>query len=112
MKATLVYVRGCIAIFLCQILFGKVSFAQYNYQWQTDGTVNTTVIAGNKLYIGGTFGYVGAYSGGLAVTDDVNGVWDAAWPLVNNDVFSILPDGTGGFFIGGGFTKVAGVPRD
>jgi hypothetical protein len=82
--------------------------AQYDYKWQTDGTVNTTVIANNTLYIGGTFSYAGQYTGNLAVLDNNTGLHDPSWPVVNGDVNTIVPDGSGGWYIGGAFTLVGG----
>lgn len=100
---------GLMAILLT-LIFNKLP-AQDNYNWQTDGTVNTTVIANNTLYIGGSFSYVGRYIGCGVVVDNSNGLWDASWPAVNDQVNTVITDGNGGWFIGGSFTKVGGVLR-
>src|SRR5687767_15995156 len=70
----------------------------------TDGQVNAAVVSGNTLYVGGTFRRVGtAVGSGVPIhsgTGDVSG----AFPKVaGGGVFAVVPDGSGGWYIGGSF---------
>ena len=94
-----------------------------------DNTVAAMALAGEKLYIGGgftsatdrstlyiggDFTYVGpATGGGIAINADpaapANDQPDYAYPAVNGVVHAVLPDGAGGWYIGGQFSKVGNV---
>src|SRR5580765_8528935 len=76
----------------------------------TDGTVLAIAQVGNTVYIGGTFSYVGPASGACAPLDKDTGA-PLALPKVSGTVNAALPDGAGGWFLGGSFTQVAGVAR-
>ncbi|WP_157592035.1 PQQ-binding-like beta-propeller repeat protein [Solirubrobacter soli] len=77
----------------------------------TDGLV-TSLLAGpgNVMYLGGTFSSVAKRTGHW-VRFDASGARDAAWPEVDGSVRAVVPDGGGGWFIGGAFTHVAGQRR-
>src|SRR5215470_16357233 len=82
----------------------------------TNGQVNAAVLAGIPplLYIGGDFSAVRPYSGhGVVLDADPThpGTADAAFPQVDGDVFAVLPDGAGGWYIAGAFTSIGGVPQ-
>jgi predicted small secreted protein len=79
--------------------------------WTTNGSVDTITLADDNIYIGGTFSYVGLSTGNLAAIDTNSGTPDTSFPRVAGQVLAIAPDGTGGWFIGGSFTAVRGVPR-
>lgn len=49
--------------------------------------------------------------GGGASLDAGSGAPDLAFPSVNGNVNAAVADGAGGFYIGGNFTLVGGVPR-
>ncbi len=52
------------------------------------------------------------YTGSGVPLDASTGLPAAAYPTVENgDVFCVIPDGSGGWFIGGSFTTVGGVAR-
>src|SRR5262245_43782745 len=73
--------------------------------------VNTSIIAGNPpvLYIGGAFTAVRAYTGnGVALDANPShtGAVDPDFAQVAGDVFAVLPDGAGGWYIVGSFTSV------
>jgi hypothetical protein len=78
---------------------------------RTNGLVRSTVLSGNTLYIGGQFTQVGPASGGWLPIDATTGVLVSGFPKVGGAVQSFAPDGAGGWFIGGAFTAVGGVPR-
>ena len=80
----------------------------------TNGAVNATALspAGDVLYIGGQFTYVGPMIGSWAAIDNATGQPVAPLPLVGGgSVSAAAPDGAGGWYIGGEFTAVMGVPR-
>lgn len=80
--------------------------------WTTNGNVSAMAVAGNTLYIGGSFTYVGPQTGTWSVLDPVTGAVDSAWPTVNGTVFAMVSDGAGGWYIGGSFTRVGTLTRN
>ncbi|MFL6158407.1 MAG: beta strand repeat-containing protein [Marmoricola sp.] len=80
-----------------------------------DGTVNATAAgAGSTTYVGGSFDTVGAPTGGSGLVSDsgtgsnVN-LASATAGATNGGVTATVPDGNGGYFLGGTFTQVKGV---
>ena len=70
--------------------------------WITNGAVDATAIGPDgTTYIGGNFTYVGPVTGCGAALDATSGARDTAFPLVNGHVYAAVPDGAGGFYIGG-----------
>ena len=83
----------------------------------TDGSVYATCYdETNKiLYIGGVFTYVGLYSGygiPLNTSDGKPAVDIATMPKVNGTIRCAIPDGSGGWYIGGSFTQVGSTTRN
>jgi hypothetical protein len=83
----------------------------------TDGPLNAVAVDGSgRTYLGGQFTQVGPRTGrGIKLT--TTGDQPAAgFPDVagNNNAFidAVVDDGAGGWFIGGDFTSVGGVPRN
>ncbi|HNW27210.1 MAG TPA: delta-60 repeat domain-containing protein, partial [Spirochaetota bacterium] len=78
----------------------------------TNGLVQAIAVAGDTVYIGGSFTRVGGYSYG-AIIDPVTGDIPAGVtpPIINGPVYTSIPDGTGGWYIGGAFTTVNGQAR-
>lgn len=82
-------------------------------QFVTDGSIDATALFGDTLYAGGSFSYVGRYTGGFArISQGGNLLMDGKWPRVNGTVYSLLPDGKGGVYIGGDFTRVGDSVRN
>ena len=79
--------------------------------YSPDGIVRDAAVAGDTLYVGGTFGFVGASPGTVAVLDKVAGAPDLSQPRFGNVVWTVIPDGVGGYFAGGAFSSVDGQPR-
>ncbi|GAB1351010.1 hypothetical protein MASR1M107_32250 [Ignavibacteriales bacterium] len=80
--------------------------------WMTNGVVNSVTQSGNTIYLGGTFDYVGKYSGNGGVINPETGEVDNAMPEVNGLIRCVISDGTGGWYIGGDFTKVGDFTRN
>ncbi|MBX0330470.1 Ig domain-containing protein [Oscillochloris sp. ZM17-4] len=78
--------------------------------WVTDGPVYSSVLSANgaTLYLGGQFKYLGPQTGSLASLSATNGSTQS-FPKVNGEVKTIVPDGSGGWFIGGNFMSVVDV---
>jgi len=77
----------------------------------TNGQVTVQAVRGNTLYVGGSFSYVGPVTGAGVPVDEVTGTVSPGFPRVNGTVMAAIPDGSGGWFIGGLFTDVGGSAR-
>lgn len=71
----------------------------------------TTTTAQGITYAVGSFSAAGAWTGGAArlATDDSS--LDRTFPQVVGNVETVIPDSSGGYYIGGSFTVVGGKPR-
>lgn len=79
--------------------------------WGTDGIVDAVVYANDLVYIGGNFTRVGPPTGGFAGVDLSSGQTLAPYALLNGVVHAQVPDGNGGWFIGGTFSSIQGQTR-
>ena len=79
--------------------------------WVTNGVVYAVSQVGNRVYVGGAFTQAGPNTGFGVALDPSSGGWAPGFPKINGTVLTALPDGSGGFYIGGDFTKVGGVTR-
>jgi len=77
----------------------------------TNGQVVTQVLRGNTLYIGGMFNFVGPVTGSGVPVDVTTGAPASGFPRVNGTVMAAIPDGAGGWFIGGQFVAVGASAR-
>jgi hypothetical protein len=80
--------------------------------WITNGAVYSMVNDADKLYLGGNFTYVGPnapYGVGL---NSVTGEPNVSFAKPNKVVRAVVPDGAGGWFIGGDFDLVNGQVRN
>lgn len=73
--------------------------------WITNGPVYALAQHNGKLYMGGDFTQVSPRTGGFVPTDSATGSVQS-WPQVNGAVYTIAPDDSGGFFVGGDFSRV------
>ena len=80
--------------------------------WVTDGAVRAIVHTANTIYIGGDFTYVGPNTGSGVPINTSTGAALSTFPRVNGEIRACLPDGSGGWFIGGNFTQVASYTRN
>lgn len=78
----------------------------------TDGTVYASVIANNTLYLGGNFSWLGAVTGSFVALDANTATRSTTVPRVDGAVNAAVSDGAGGWYLGGSFQNVAGVPRN
>lgn len=82
--------------------------------WVTNGTVRAATVHEQTLYIGGRFtrvapaaNFLGPWFGVSTTT----GVPVPRLPLADAAVLAIEPDGAGGYYVGGRFTRIGGVLR-
>jgi trimeric autotransporter adhesin len=80
--------------------------------WFTNGPVEAIAVANDKVYISGTFTQVCQYSGAWVPLDSSTGMPPPAYPKINGTINATCPDGNGGWYVGGAFTSVNGVPRN
>jgi RHS repeat-associated protein len=96
--------------------------------WVPDGgkrKIQAIESSGDRVYVGGDFTYLGPRTGpfvSLSGTDgsfdpsfpevaDVDRGIDVSYPRPESSVASIVSDGAGGWYIGGNFSHVGGLPR-
>jgi predicted small secreted protein len=79
--------------------------------WGTDGIVYAMARAGNTIYLGGAFMSIGPNTGGGVPLSANTGRARTHFPRVAGTVYAAIPDGSGGWYIGGEFVAVGGVPR-
>jgi hypothetical protein len=79
--------------------------------WVPNGPPIAAEVIGDKAYIAGSFTHVGPYTGAFPRIDRTSGEARRGWPDVTGTVWASTPDGAGGWFIGGDFTHVGGLPR-
>lgn len=108
--------KKLIAIFS---LFSSLSFAQIsptlnNALKPVNGYVFTAAVdtPGNRLFIGGSFRAYDPYFTSFVKASGVNLNEDRSWPMIKGGgVNVVIPDGSGGVYIGGSFDMVGGQTR-
>ena len=78
--------------------------------WVANGPVLAVVRSGSTIYVGGNFTQVGPAIGSGVPIDSASGV-PLGIPRVAGTVNAVASDGVGGWYVGGSFTHVGGVPR-
>ncbi len=80
--------------------------------WDVAGTINAVLATHNTVYVGGDFSYVAPKGRKVASVDVFTGETLSDFPpVLGSAINAITEDGNGGWFIGGNFTKVGGLPR-
>jgi putative cell wall-binding protein len=72
----------------------------------TNGFVRALQESATHTYIAGAFTLVGPYIGNAATFDRTSRALDHQFPIVAGTVEAMVPDGSGGWYIGGSFTSV------
>src|SRR5712691_1337588 len=78
----------------------------------TDGYVLSASYLEGTLYLGGLFNHVGRPCGGFAGVDAATGALVPSPTRVAGQVWAAIPDGSGGWYLGGFFSAVVGVRRN
>ncbi len=103
---------ACGAFFLCGSAIGTARAQVHDSaQWGTDAPVLAMLAAGDTLFIGGKFTSIGPVSGGGGILDLRSGKALRFSPKVAGRLRAALPDGHGGWYVGGTFSAIAGIPR-
>lgn len=81
--------------------------------WVTNGGVDAIAYPpdGATVYIGGAFNLVGPRTGSFVAINRSNGQIAGNFPRVDGEVYVSIPDGAGGLYIGGHFSRVGDVSR-
>jgi len=80
--------------------------------WVTDGRVYSITASGSTVYIGGDFSYVGPPNTGCGASlSEGTGSPIPPYVKANGRINAVVPDGSGGWFIGGEFTRIGGLVR-
>jgi hypothetical protein len=77
----------------------------------TNGDVNALARSNDTIFLGGDFTRIGPPTGGGVALDPVTGLRATQFPDVRGTGFALVPDGVGGYYIGGHFDAVGGLPR-
>jgi len=80
--------------------------------WVTNGPVNSIVYDASSIYIGGNFTQVGPRTGSAVEIDAGTAAVRQPYLQVQGAVYRVVPDGQGGWYLGGRFGSVKGVPRN
>ena len=78
----------------------------------TNGGIKAMATDGSTVYFGGGFSYVGPdvpYGVGI---NPSTGVVSTGFPRPDYIIKAVIPDGSGGWYIGGDFTSIGGVTRN
>ena len=115
--------RVSVLAMLCCLLAGAKAVAGPlpagpDRTFVTDGDVTAIQRLGNTVYIGGNFGRVGPATGPGVPLSTASASRDTAFPPISGvpsvnamEVKAAVPDGSGGWFVGGNFTHVGGAPH-
>ncbi|GAB4402797.1 MAG: hypothetical protein OHK0039_01260 [Bacteroidia bacterium] len=72
-----------------------------------NGTVYTLLRSGDTTFVGGSFSEAGYYSNRLALIGPGKELPDQDFPMANSDIYAIVDDGSGGWYVGGSFSQIA-----
>jgi hypothetical protein len=78
----------------------------------TNDVVTASIVEGNTLYLAGDFTRIGQLTGSGVPISATSGIPVSGFPKVDGNVVAVIPDGVGGWYIGGRFASVGGTPRN
>src|SRR6266478_3648575 len=102
-------VCASVALLCASLLAQPTNLAREDF-WVPDGQVNAILETNGVLYIGGLFDYISPVSETGNAFDLASGAPLPGFPKVNGAIKAILTDNSGGWFVGGLFTSVGGLP--
>lgn len=83
--------------------------------WIADAQVNAIDVGDDgTVYIGGSFTYLGPYTGAGVAINKTTGALPSVFPPItgsNPGVYASISDGNGGWYVGGTFTTIGGVDQ-
>src|ERR671938_16131 len=98
---------------LLAIAIGTSSFAQtlVKNMSSTNGDVYSVYKSDGSYYIGGNFTQVGLKTGYAALSTLTKDYPDMDFPAADGQIYAAIPDGSGGWYVGGYFTTIGGVSK-
>ncbi len=103
-----------ISLLVCSLSFSQL-WAQVpvgpplDYTWIPNGGVSSIVPCADKVILSGNYDWIGPDSGAGIVVDKNTLAVDNGYPIINGDVSAVIPDGAGGWYVGGDFNYVGSV---
>src|SRR5690349_14648107 len=79
--------------------------------WGANGRVDDIVSNGTKAWIAGGFDYVGPNTGRAVAVDSSSGATVPSSNIVDGTVNASAPDGKGGYYLAGDFSRVSDLRR-
>lgn len=111
MKYLRLFLLLLFSIYLCALQgFSQPSGACIDRFWHPDGPVHALLSHEGILYLGGSFEYMGPRTGSAGLLEVESGQAAGPFPVILGVVLTAIPDGTGGWYIGGSFKEVDGHP--
>jgi hypothetical protein len=105
-------IRLLLSLLLGSIFFCLKAQEIDSTMWIPDGPVNAIVRIGNTVYLGGGFKTIGPKTGSGTMVDITSGhLLEHQFPQVEGTIRVSLPDGKGGWYLGGSFKSIQGVAR-
>jgi hypothetical protein len=101
----------CFCLFFHAISGNAQQNVGYLDSWMTPGSPGAILKHGNTVYMGGVITEVGYPEQHGALLDAATAIPTFSFLNPNGVVHAAVPDGAGGWFIGGHFTKVGGQKR-
>jgi hypothetical protein len=108
---------ACLAALTTLLLFSPTAWANTavpDSGYVANGEVKAIAHAGSITYIGGTFTEVGPATGpGVGINESTGA--DLGWARIwggGGSISAVVSDGSGGYYIGGSFSEVAGHPAE
>lgn len=102
--------RCCVLLLICLSATGAVPASASITPWSANGTVLAMARSGQTVYIGGTFTTVGPPTGSGMAVSAASGEPIGPSPRIAGFVYAVVPDGVGGWYVGGAITGIAGRP--
>src|SRR4051812_21340252 len=103
-------VRPLVAALACALLTGLCSATTASAtltlqpSWVPNGQVRGLARAGDTVYLGGAFDYVGPQTGSGVLLDATSGERSAAaFPTFTGEIRAVAADGLGGWYVAGAF---------
>lgn len=108
-------VSGQVALIVASLMLASpiidASTSMATELWGTDGTVTAVVRSGNTVFVGGAFANVGPCTGSGVPLNACGAALPSSYAKVVGTVRAVVPDGAGGWYIGGSFSAVGGQAR-
>jgi len=97
-----------VIIYLLLAFFEQQIYSQQLLQnrYAFNGKVNTVEVGDNTLFVGGDFDFVGQPVRNLTMIDVNTNLANLNLPTTDNDIYGIIPDNLGGWYIYGSFSMV------